>query len=202
MRPYCTCTFELNNAFPKIINRSLHEMIKQLYTRNASTATPDMKDKGYTLLKIFRKIMKLSEQRWFGAMEHIVQYAIKLRADIEELLTSSFPEQKVSQRLDNNAITTENLLEHKRIVKIVIGEYRAEQAKRVELEKKIKDLEAEISEWVLDWDSLRKSEKLKVFSEPLILPLTKYRNALKKSKLKCQSLLFLIQVPLRKKKFS
>eukprot|EP01022_Parablepharisma_sp_SALTPOND_P032104 TRINITY_DN828_c0_g1_i1.p3 TRINITY_DN828_c0_g1~~TRINITY_DN828_c0_g1_i1.p3 ORF type:complete len:380 (+),score=42.98 TRINITY_DN828_c0_g1_i1:1910-3049(+) len=145
-------------------SRALQELIKQFCNTSAS---PESKEKGYTLLKIFRKIMEESEQKWFATIQYLVKYTMKLKSEVEFLLGKAMDESDVNRVMGNNVLTLENLIEHKRILKVVLGTCYTEEAKRVEMEKKVKDLQAEINEWVVGWDLLRNSKTLHVFCQLL-----------------------------------
>ena len=138
------------------MNRALQEMIKQLSVGN--------KEKGYMMLKIFRKVMEESEKKWFKVIENLTKYSLKLKADVEFLLGKFFSKPDIQTVMENNNPSMENLAEHKRLLQISVGAFFSQESQRIEAEKKTSLLEEEVNRWVLDWSSIRKSSELVVFA--------------------------------------
>lgn len=54
--------------------------------------------------------------------------------------------------LDNFELTEKNLLEHKRIIKDLIGQVHKEQDKAFLNELELKQTQSEINAWIWNWD--------------------------------------------------
>lgn len=123
--------------------------------------TEGSKEKGYMMMKIFRKIMEDTERKWFNTIEGIIAYTIKLKHDNEYLLAKFFTQpEDVKTVMDNNTLTMENLANHKRMLHLTLGAYYTQESERLSAETQAKLIEEEFRKWVYGWDLLRKNDQI------------------------------------------
>lgn len=115
------------------------------------------------MLKIFRKYQEHSEKRWFRVIEQLVRYTIKLKNEVEYLLSRFFTVPEDVDRIMNcSELTAENLAEHKRLLNLSLGAFYAQEAQRISLETEKRLLEQDINKWVKRWDEIRSNDLLLV----------------------------------------
>ncbi len=115
------------------------------------------------LLKTFRKISEESEKKWFGAISRLTRYALKLRSDVDLLLGRFFSPEDLCTVTQNDELSKENLVEHKRLIQVLAGAVHTQESLRVEAEARTKLLEQEVGRWLLDWQIMRKDSLLSVY---------------------------------------
>ena len=130
----------------------------------------NQKDKGYLLLSLFKKYFGENERRWFKIINNLQEEILKLKHEQEYLLAKYFTDMKEMNRiLNNNSATMDNLLEHKRMLRVVLGSFYSEESKRIIAESKASGIEKDIKKWLMDWDIVKTSPELNVSNINLYL---------------------------------
>eukprot|EP01022_Parablepharisma_sp_SALTPOND_P002435 TRINITY_DN109_c0_g4_i1.p2 TRINITY_DN109_c0_g4~~TRINITY_DN109_c0_g4_i1.p2 ORF type:complete len:402 (+),score=42.85 TRINITY_DN109_c0_g4_i1:1171-2376(+) len=165
------------------------------------------KEKGYLMLKIFRKYQEAAEQNWFRVITQLVNYTLKLKHEVEYLLAQYFttPED-VSRIMENSALSIENLAEHKRLINLCVGAYYSKESQLISLEKEKQALENDVKKWIYDWDIIRNStllsDRLRMIDENSVKSRaanhTEFRRAAKEEKVLLRNVeKFLMILPYR-----
>ncbi len=93
-------------------------------------------------------------------MEHFQ----KLKKE-QDFLLGKFPhppkDLNIENSLRNNSCTVENLIDHKAIIRILMGEYFNQEAQRILAETQTSNLQRELRLWIIDWDSLKLSKNIR-----------------------------------------
>ena len=133
----------------------IQELIRQLASNE--------KEKGYLLLELFKRYFEENEKRWFKIINNLQEEMLRLKHEQEYLLAKYFKDGKeMDNILHNNEVTIENLQEHKRIIRLVLGSYFNEESKRIIAESRATAIEKDIKKWIIDWDILKISPHLNV----------------------------------------
>jgi hypothetical protein len=125
------------------------------------------KEKGYLVLKLFKKYFYYNERKWFKIINHLVEQIIKMKYELEYLLCKYFttPPEKENMKkvINDNSLSNKNLIDHKRMIHLLVGCLHNEEAKRIIAENGTKRLEAQLRDWILDWDKIKMSQEIPVF---------------------------------------
>jgi len=98
------------------------------------------------------------QEEWFQVVDNLIESIIALSSE-KEILMSKF-KIKLGQTesiMNNNTLSSENLANHKLLIKEAIGKFNVEQNKRIQIETAKETLEKEIKFWLEDWDKLHSS---------------------------------------------
>ena len=132
------------------------------------SVTETCKERGYLLLKIFRKYFDETEKQWMGVIRGLALQIQSLRHDRDSLLSKYlFPEDEEEalrhQRrvLDNTNESRENLIEHKHLVKTMMGRANMLQDENVRLKAELDSLRKDVNAFLYDFESMRGSSTLK-----------------------------------------
>ena len=97
-----------------ILYIGLQEVLRQI--------TLTCKDRGYLLLKLFKKYFEENEKKWQSILRELKEVIHTLKND-RDLLLSKYEDMPPETKsvLDNNELSHLNLIEHKHLIKRLIG---------------------------------------------------------------------------------
>jgi hypothetical protein len=141
-----------------ILYMAIQEMIKHVFVT--------CKEKGKLFLKLFKKYFEEQERHWFKMLSDLQEVIETLKQDREYLLCkfidksdkvvdTAFLKEDILGVLNDEGVNDSNLIEHKRVIKQLIGFINREEDERylVGLEKK--NVEKDVKDIIYSWDLIR-----------------------------------------------
>ncbi|CDW72497.1 UNKNOWN [Stylonychia lemnae] len=144
----------------------IQEVIRQLIDAASSssltTGSDYGKDRGLFLIRLIKEYFKENERKWYQIIKKIGTFNKVLKQDRELLMCKYNIDVKmeIPKVIDNMSDTIENLVNHKRIIKTIIGKLNQEEDQRLKLNKELKTLRKQIDTLVFDANELLNNQEL------------------------------------------
>jgi len=135
-------------------------------------------NRGNLLIRALSEFLKLNEEKWSLFMNSCLQIIRVLEQENAKPLNKSDAEKDLI--LNKNELSSENLSQHKQIIRQQCVEISELNAKIAELTQTQKSLKNELNSWIIDYDILKSSkiikEKLEQYSYKNIIDMFNFNS--------------------------
>eukprot|EP00347_Sterkiella_histriomuscorum_P017108 403350635 len=154
---------QLSQAATQSINQSqyLQQNHSQFHQQN-EYQNDFGRDRGHLLVRLINEYFIENEKKWFGVVQKIAAYNQVLKQD-RELLMGKYEREisvDIKNVLENPSDSFENLIQHKTIIKTLLGKLNNEEDLRLKQELKLVDMKAQIDKILFESEKLLEDREL------------------------------------------